>query len=853
MAHIPCAAAATLPRMATRTQYLSPKSTNQDDDLESPRAASYSSNAHSASNSRLISSRYSTSGSSSSFNFGVASPIHSALSGGDSSATVSLGSPVARESANNPFSLSSHVARVAGRPSAQVLAAVASAGTTATPTTHLPSTAEVLKIRHVLLDADRETNDCTASERFYMLFLLAVTVILWPISPLLLVPFLGIRRTGVLLGNLGFLPQYSWLPAARATIGSAGRQWMSDRWGVFWLHHVTTALYAISMVAWAVDTGTAQGPSLVGGATGPAAVTRAMLGFQLLSTGAVLAARRLAFAAAIVMHIQGSISPHKVSNSFTEEDISPLFTVSSRSGRPDAVGITLHSTSSSSICTNRRLRIPYAPNVVRGHAYSAMHAYLESRGVEVLPPLAVLRVQPGAEVRLPSGHVVAKCLPVPPWRRVVLAFMMPGEMDTSMAQPRVPRGGTPQVDVACDSQLHVEQVLTIAPGLIGIAAKIFLFTVVAGLLSASLPWIVRASLPQLPSDAVAGSTPWETVAFVLLTVLDAMQQVNPKTNSSIFGAMAYYAGREFVQLVETNITLPVEASTASFVNSEADIDIEAGSVQPNVRVQYIPMNVNALVPPNLEHHIMEPAEGVRRRKAALEAMSGAVFLDTVVAVRSVMFRLRLILADMAPNGLGYDSTSLGFLTPRISILVSLTLAVLFSAAPHVISNGNNANALQLAALVPTCVMLLSFLNNAGLLLASFLAAGGIIHRLHRIHGQVLQWYMATSEVMSRYSARRAAILQHRRADRCGGDDDEAERVELIAIDSDLGEMSVLLDAQRGLLAYLTSAIEDSGGIRFLGMFRPGAASVGGLLAIMASAAVLGLRLATSVYGASLSS
>ena len=66
------------------------------------------------------------------------------------------------------------------------------------------------------------------------------------------------------------------------------------------------------------------------------------------------------------------------------------------------------------------------------------------------------------------------------------------------------------------------------------------------------------------------------------------------------------------------------------------------------------------------------------------------------------------------------------------------------------------------------------------------------------------------------------------------------------IDDDLAELSVVADAQRALVVMLAAAIEDSGGIRFLGIFRPGAASVSGLLAVMVSAAVLGVRLAASV-------
>jgi len=48
-------------------------------------------------------------------------------------------------------------------------------------------------------------------------------------------------------------------------------------------------------------------------------------------------------------------------------------------------------------------------------------------------------------------------------------------------------------------------------------------------------------------------------------------------------------------------------------------------------------------------------------------------------------------------------------------------------------------------------------------------------------------------------------------------------------------------------------LQYSGGIRFLGVFRPGAVSIGGLLAVMVSAAVLGVRLAATVRTLPLSS
>ena len=56
--------------------------------------------------------------------------------------------------------------------------------------------------------------------------LILVTVLLWPLSPLALVPLLGTSRCGAFLGNLGYVGQTSWVAAARRCVGGAGMQWM---------------------------------------------------------------------------------------------------------------------------------------------------------------------------------------------------------------------------------------------------------------------------------------------------------------------------------------------------------------------------------------------------------------------------------------------------------------------------------------------------------------------------------------------------------------------------------------------------------------------------------------------------
>ena len=189
------------------------------------------------------------------------------------------------------------------------------------------------------------------------------------------------------------------------------------------------------------------------------------------------------------------------------------------------------------------------------------------------------------------------------------------------------------------------------------------------------------------------------------------------------------------------------------------------------------------------------------------------------------------------------------MTPGVSLVVSLTLAVVFSVAPDVVAAADpNADtaALQMAALVPTCVMLLSFLFNAGVLLASFLAAGGIVNDLRTMHSTVLRWQVATTAVAMQYVTRRRALALGR-----GGDEDTAETIR--RLDADIAGLAIVADSQRTLAAFLVAAIEDSGGIRFLGIFRPDAASISGLVAIAVSASVLGLRLAAGVRGLTLQS
>ena len=147
-------------------------------------------------------------------------------------------------------------------------------------------------------------------------------------------------------------------------------------------------------------------------------------------------------------------------------------------------------------------------------------------------------------------------------------------------------------------------------------------------------------------------------------------------------------------------------------------------------------------------------------------------------------------------------------------------------------------------------MLLNFCVNMCLLLVGFLEVGGIVRELRGMHASVLRWHVATAAAMAAAAARRTEMTRRARAAGCG----DAADVELQRRDADdeVWELAAVAEAQRALLLYLVSAMEDDGSIRFLGVFRPGAASVGGLLAVVVSAVVFGVRLASTVSNAQLS-
>ncbi len=126
---------------------------------------------------------------------------------------------------------------------------------------------------------------------------------------------------------------------------------------------------------------------------------------------------------------------------------------------------------------------------------------------------------------------------------------------------------------------------------------------------------------------------------------------------------------------------------------------------------------------------------------------------------------------------------------------------------------------------------------------------------------MLHWHAAVTEAMAQATDRRLALLSfgtrkndaiqvHGLGSVAAAEDFNSDfESEVAVLEARAAALQVVAEAQRGLLAFLVATIDDGAGIRFLGVFRPGAASVGGLLALVASAAALGIRLAASVYGA----
>ena len=708
-----------------------------------------------------------------------------------------------------------------------------------------PPLGDTRPIPSLLLDDDVESSPPPVALERATLAVVVFTVLLWPLSPLALVPLLGASRCRALLGNLCYLPQTSWVAAAHRCFGGAGRQWLVDRWWAFIIHHVTTALFASAVAAWAASGGTTAGALMAG--TPAAAVSRAMLGFQLISSGAALLTRRLAFATALTRNIRLSSAPSKLMRAIAHSDVPPLFTVSRISLQADGAALTNRVVAAMVYSMSLWLHLPTSSHFLSAKAYTVLRAYALAQGLSGAPPLACVRSAPDATLRLPTGRVAARCTPAPSWRASVVRYLLPDGVEGDVPAEDVETGS---LIIAAD--IHAITRLRYVSKVGAIGAGVAAAAVVA----AAVPWIVRASLQQV---RVIGSSSAEATAFVLLTLLDLIHGLSMRTNGAVTSAALYCYTRAVFAQLHTFIVPPdvgrggglADAADTTAATRPDDLPLSA---QP--RVAWVPMHINGLTPPDLDHAPADAATRARRLRDAVNAQRGSWCLDNSAAVRCYLYEVRGSLVNVSTSGLAHDAMSQGFLAPRVAIITSLTLAILFYFAPQLLTAAYPGlppayvAAVQQAALAPTCVMLLSFAVNVCLLLVGFLEVGGIVRELRGMHASVLRWHVATAAAMASAAARRTEMTRRMRAAGCGN----AADVELQRRDADdeVWELAAVAEAQRALLLYLVSAMEDDGGIRFLGVFRPGAASVGGLLAVVVSAVVFGVRLASTVSNAQLS-
>lgn len=503
-----------------------------------------------------------------------------------------------------------------------------------------PASDRALVLPHLLLDEDLEWTEADDGEAWRTFLLLMFTVTLWPLSPLLLLPALGPRRTGVLLGNLALLPQRPW--AHNGAAERATRQWATDRSRTFWAHHVTTALYVGAVTAWAFAGGIAL-PT----APPAAVVTHAMLGFQLLSSGAALLARRLSFASSVIVALHMSSAPRALCRGMCEREVSPTYTVS-RAARDVGGGAQrLVYTTTVLFAIDRRLRLRGSradgsgAAVLSASAYDATRALVRALGLPAPPPLDVVRSQSGRALRLPSGHVVVRATAAPPWRRDVVGALLP---PTREASPQV---AADDDDVSVDASHLVWLQLLGAGAFARYITVVTACVLVVGVLSVSIPWVVRASL--LPPEAVAGTSAAEAAAFVLLTLVDAAAGLSVVSHGGITSTAVYFFVSELVRHVAVRITPTVGSGGGSGAAGERGGDSRgdgdaaghrASTVQVAGRrhadaseagspshVTFEPMYATALPPPVMAGRggtcaPAGPATRARLLRSAIAAMPG---------------------------------------------------------------------------------------------------------------------------------------------------------------------------------------------------------------------------------------
>ena len=150
-----------------------------------------------------------------------------------------------------------------------------------------------------------------------------------------------------------------------------------------------TVLFVAAVVAWAAGGGMTL-PADAGGA-----ISHAMLGFQLLASGAVVLARRLSFASLVCVALVHSTAPRATARALLERDLAPPSLILRGFPRDAAyAALRARGTHAMMFAIDRRMQPDDSPTMMTGRAYAALAALADAWGVGRLPPLAALILRP---------------------------------------------------------------------------------------------------------------------------------------------------------------------------------------------------------------------------------------------------------------------------------------------------------------------------------------------------------------------------------------------------------------------------------------------------------------------------
>lgn len=170
--------------------------------------------------------------------------------------------------------------------------------------------------------------------------------------------------------------------------------------------------------------------------------------------------------------------------------------------------------------------------------------------------------------------------------------------------------------------------------------------------------------------------------------------------------------------------------------------------------------------------------------------------------------------------------------PFVAVALSVALSVALLADASLLTRAwpsVDPTAISHAAVVPTVTLMISVTFVSAFLVQSFFIVSSVATSLRRIAANALAWSSTVA---------RDAVL----AAAAAGDDVRTQAQARAYSDAVLAELAVL----RSVIAM---ALDESPALRYLGVFRPGAASLGGLAAAFVTAITLGVRIATLAVAA----